>query len=374
MRAANAQLLRSGIRQLELAERAQEHARRIDQLLESQAGGVLVLDGTGQVVLMNPHARQLLDLPAIADPEFAGRLGELNLRRRDGSLLAPGEGPLQRVLTGERFSDQEVELLRGDGTTVRLAFDGSAIEGSDAAGVSLAILVLHEATPHRRADDLTADHIALISHDLRAPLNTIVGYAELVRLLVQSDAGGKAAHWMDRIGVAARQMAGMIDDLIESTRLEAGTQQLKKEPAFLRALVLNVVAQNPSPEARARVHLETADQARVWVDHARFERVITNLISNALKYSPADAPVTVRLAVRAGELVLSVTDCGAGLSPESISKLFQRFYRVDPHSRIEGIGLGLYIARLIVEAHGGRIWAESEVGKGSTFSVALPLQ
>ena len=207
----------------------------------------------------------------------------------------PAEGPLQRVLTGEAFSDLELELLRSDGTVVRLAFNGSAIEDGDAAEVSLAILVFHQVTGQRRADDFTSDHIALISHDLRAPLNTIVGYAELVRLLVKSDAGGKAADWMDRIGVAARQMAGMIDDLVESTRLESGTPQLQKEPAFLRALVLNVVAQNPSPEDRARVQFATDDDpARVWVDHRRFERVITNLLSNALKYSHPGTRVVLR--------------------------------------------------------------------------------
>lgn len=375
IRAANAQLLMSGIRQLELAEQADEHARRIDRLLESQAGGVLVLDATGQVVSISPHARQLLDLPEIDDPDFERRLRELKLRRPDGSPLPLAEGPIQRVAAGLAFSDLEFELARDDGTSVRLAFNGSAIEDSDAAGVSLAILVFYEVTARRKAEELRSDHISLIAHDLRSPLTSILGYTELVGLMIRSEAGDKAAEWTQRIGVAARQMAGMIDDLVESTRLESGSLQLRKDPAFLRALVLNVVAQNPSPEARARINVETVDDpARVWVDQKRLERVITNLISNALKYSPADAPVTVRLALGAGELVLSVADRGPGLSPETIPRLFQRFYRADPTSRVEGMGLGLYIARLIVEAHGGRIWVESELGKGSTFLVALPLQ
>jgi signal transduction histidine kinase len=374
IRSANEHLLIAGVRQLELAEQASHHARLLDDLLASQAGGVLVVDGSGNVVMLNSPARQMLGLPDAADPTIAARLRELDLQRADGCPLPADERPIERLLRGEPFSDLELSLLRPDGETKRIAFNGSAIADPDSSAPSLAILVFYEVTAKRRLDDLRSDYIALISHDLRAPLSTIFGYAELIRLMVAGDVTGRASEWMARIEQAARQMATMIDDLVESTRLESGTLQLSREPAELQAIVQGVVQELPSPVDRDRIVVEAlAEALNVSADKARFARVVVNLLSNALKYSPPVSPVTIRLRQDAGEGILSVTDRGRGLPPESISRLFQRFYRVDPDSRVEGMGLGLYIARLIVEAHGGRIWVESEPGQGSTFSVSLPL-
>jgi NtrC-family two-component system sensor histidine kinase KinB len=129
---------------------------------------------------------------------------------------------------------------------------------------------------------------------------------------------------------------------------------------------------------RVQMQSEPADGAAsfvaVYVDGERIERVLTNLITNALKYSPADTPVVVRAEQREDETVISVVDQGDGIPPEELSRLFQRFTRgrAGPKMDIGGLGLGLYIARLIVEAHGGRMWVESAVGDGSTFSFALP--
>ncbi|HET9982864.1 MAG TPA: ATP-binding protein [Longimicrobiales bacterium] len=375
IRAANEQLLLAGVRQLELAEQARRHAQQIDDLLVSLAGGVLVVDGSGQAVLANGPARQMLGLPDPADPGFAARLQQLDLRYPDGSMVPTGDRPVERVLRGERFADLDLSLRRADGEPVRFAFNGSAIEDGGSGEVTLAILVFYEVTAKRRLEDLRADYISLISHDLRSPLTAILGYAELVQVVLKGGATGEVAGWMERIQEAAQRMAAMIEDLVESTRLESGVLKLHREPADLRALTNQAMAHLPSPEDRRRIHIEApAHPLRASIDHGRFERVVTNLISNALKYSAPTAPVAVRLREREGELVLSVTDRGPGLSPKSISRLFQRFYRVEPGARIEGIGLGLYIARLIVEAHGGRIWVDSEIGKGSTFSVSLPLE
>jgi signal transduction histidine kinase len=111
----------------------------------------------------------------------------------------------------------------------------------------------------------------------------------------------------------------------------------------------------------------------VDADPARLERVFTNLVSNALKYSPSDAPVRIAASRQAGVAVVSVTDRGAGIAADDVTRLFQRFYRARLTQRAEGLGLGLYIARMLVEAHGGRIWVESVPGEGSTFSFTVPL-
>lgn len=129
-----------------------------------------------------------------------------------------------------------------------------------------------------------------------------------------------------------------------------------------------------APEGRDRMHVDIAEWVRpVPVDKQRLERAIANLVSNALKYSPTDKAVVIGVAERDGRALLSVADEGVGILPEDLPRMFQRHFRAKTAGKREGLGLGLYITRLIVEAHGGEIRVESEVGKGSTFHISLPL-
>jgi signal transduction histidine kinase len=170
-------------------------------------------------------------------------------------------------------------------------------------------------------------------------------------------------------------MEAMIQDLIESSQLESGALLLRLTPIDLSRLAAEVVAQLASAEERRRIRiLAPAPGPLVSADAARIERVLLNLLQNALKYSPADAPVELEVRQVAGEAVVGVIDHGAGIPVDELPRLFQRFSRVGEAAvGPSGFGLGLYIARLIVEAHGGRVWAESEVGTGSRIGFALPL-
>jgi NtrC-family two-component system sensor histidine kinase KinB len=167
-------------------------------------------------------------------------------------------------------------------------------------------------------------------------------------------------------------MDAMIQELLEASRLESGTVPLRTEPVELVRLVEGVIERVGAERVRVQA---LAGGTWVSVDAGKVERVLTNLVSNALKYSPPDSPVVVRVGRADDEVLVSVADRGTGIAPEELSRLFQRFARLraGPPGEAEGIGLGLYIARLIVEAHGGRIWAESDVGEGSRFTFSLPL-
>jgi signal transduction histidine kinase len=141
----------------------------------------------------------------------------------------------------------------------------------------------------------------------------------------------------------------------------------------LVAVVRQMLDQTITPDERARVTLDAIPPRPVVVEVAQIERVIVNVLTNALKFSPADRPVAVQVVQRAAEAIVSVTDQGIGIAPEDLPHLFEKAYRAPTVGQIAGNGLGLYSSRLIVEAHGGRLWAESNVGMGSTFTVALPL-
>lgn len=169
-------------------------------------------------------------------------------------------------------------------------------------------------------------------------------------------------------------MNTMIQELVESARLESGRLELHREPTDVCQLITEISQRIGTGEDRARIHVECAEEVpSVSVDRERMERTIVNLVTNALKYSPPESPVAVRLERREKEVVVSVADQGIGIPPEEQPCLFERFYRATTGRKAEGLGLGLYIARLVVEAHGGHIWVKSQVGRGSTFSFSLPV-
>jgi len=217
--------------------------------------------------------------------------------------------------------------------------------------------------------------VHLVTHDLGNCLLPLAGAGHaLVRSLEQLalDNERRAA---EVVVASATHMSAIIGDLVESVRLSAAQPKLRLALADLATVVAEVVGRVGSPADRSRVRVQgDRPGPSVLVDRDRIERVIVNLASNALKYSPPDRPVAVGVAVRDGEAVVDVVDQGVGIPSEELPRVFERSYRASTGACTDGLGLGLYIARLIVEAHGGRIWVESEIGKGSVFTFALPLK
>jgi signal transduction histidine kinase len=232
----------------------------------------------------------------------------------------------------------------------------------------------------RQLRDLTQikeEFIATASHDLKGPLTSILGYSQLLLRRLRSPQPDLTTI-AQGLGVIAQQavaMARLVDDLLDASRIQAGAFSLRRAPCELAACLDNVL-DRLGPEDRRRVELRLADVplAGEW-DQRRIEQVLTNLITNALKYSPPDRPVTVAVERGNGEIEVAVSDEGMGIPSEELPYLFQRYYRTPQAlaSGLPGTGLGLYICRGIVEAHGGRIWAESPgVGQGATFRFTLP--
>ncbi len=237
-------------------------------------------------------------------------------------------------------------------------------------------------TALKEAEQLKDDFIATAAHELRSPLTALVGYAEMLKQQITSSPSNELAEWqieaLEAIAHDSSQLVQLTNDLLDVTQLQAGKLVLQRYPADLVALVRRVATRL---QAAARHHLltveTTSSQIGVSIDFQRIEQVLTNLINNAIKYSPPGS--TIRLTVKehpeAGVAIISIRDQGIGIPAHQHAQVFTRFFRADNACilGIQGTGLGLHLCRKLIELHQGQIWFESVEGQGSTFHISLPL-
>jgi signal transduction histidine kinase len=222
------------------------------------------------------------------------------------------------------------------------------------------------------------EFLATIVHETRQPLTLIGGNLQLAERALHRDEPdiARATRNLRGANAATARLRAMIDTLVDSSRVALGGLQLRQDTNDLR-MVLDQAVRHMDEDAAGRVRVEAAADldATGWWDADRLVQVVSNLLTNAVKYDPGASPITVLLAGDATTLTLQVRDRGLGIRQEELPRLFKRYSRTSnvADAQIEGLGLGLYLCRGIVEAHGGRIWAESPgVGQGSTFTVELP--
>ena len=274
---------------------------------------------------------------------------------KDGVPEPPYVWEFQNTVTGRWFLCIDRAIAWDDGRLVRME-------------------VAVDITDRKRADQFREQYVYAISHDLRNPLGAVQGLAQfLVRKLEKAGLNGSEAQSAKGIITSAERMNSIIQDLLDSMHLEAGQFVLEKQPVDLRSCISDLLERSVNMTGDRRVNLDIPeDLPPVLADPGRLERILTNLLTNALKYSPPETEVAVR-AVNAGEEVtVSVTDLGSGIGPEDLPHIFDRFYRSERTRKLEGVGLGLHITKMLVEAHSGRIWVDSQLDKGSTFHFSLP--
>lgn len=216
--------------------------------------------------------------------------------------------------------------------------------------------------------------LAVVSHDLRTPLGTVLMSIELLSRALRGDDDRRLREGLERTGRAAHQMKRLIEDLLDAVSVKSGQLSIRREPTDPASLLTEAAASFEATARAASLRLEVEIEPatpEVPCDRARALQVLSNLIGNALKVTPAGGVVTLRAGPRGGDVLFVVSDTGPGIAPDQMPHLFERFWR-GPEAGYQGTGLGLAISKGIVEAHGGRIWAESTFGEGATFSFTLP--
>ena len=333
---------------LEEAERAAGEAQAVFYAI---ADGVLLTDPYGRVTAMN---RALEALTGWTEAEARGR-------------------PYAEVLPlATDRADGPADLVSRYGRKVPVAVSSAPI--FDARGrVVGGVDVIRDVSREREIDEVKSALISTVSHELRTPLTLIHGFAELLVLrdMPAERQRSSAVEILD----ASRRLARLIDDLLSVSRMESGRLVLDPRPLDLAVVVERILS--PFRAMAARHTLRTklpANLPVVWGDPDKVEQILTNLVGNAIKYSPGGGEVLVTVDVDGDTVQVSVRDQGIGMSPRDMGQLFEKFYRVDREEvrRAGGTGLGLYITKRLVEMHGGRLWAESWPGVGSVFRFTLP--
>lgn len=359
----------------QLLQETEQWAVELDTTIEAIADGVVIYGAQGQILRLNAAGKKIVCYPpALMARSMEERFATLHVTTAEGTPIAFIDFPPLRALRGETVHGAILAYTRPDGKR-RWASVSAAPICASTGEVFKTVVTIADITTLRELQQRQEDLLHIVSHDLRIPLTVIHGHMQLVRPLLE-DTGIDSDVWasVDAIDRSVQRMTMMIQDLVDAARLAGGQLSLNLQPVQLDCYLANLLARMKESIAIERITSDIPpDLPPVLADYDRLERILLNLLSNALKYSPPESTVLVRALRVDGEVVLSITDFGQGIPADDLPHLFERFYRVAGERRAEGIGLGLYITRLLVEAHGGHIRVESALGHGSTFSFTLPI-
>jgi two-component system phosphate regulon sensor histidine kinase PhoR len=351
--------LREKIESLE-GERA-----RVAAILDSMVEGVVAVDARGRVLLTNPASRAIFTLGR--EPLEGRPLLEV-VRQKELLDLAAA---VQDQPPGERVR-RELDL----GPPVSRILDAQAVAVSFAPHGRGTLLVLHDVTEVRRLERVKTEFVANVSHELRTPLTAIRGYLETL-LGGALDEEAHARRFLEIAHVHAERLGRLVDDLLELSNIETGRIVLVPVELTLHEMAAGILAIFERPAARKGVALvnQVPPDLRVRADRDRLAQILVNLVDNAVKYTPAGGTVTLgAVPTAAGPVEFRVADTGIGIPSTDLPRLTERFYRVDKARSRElgGTGLGLAIVKHLVQAHGGTLAIDSELGKGTTVRFALP--
>ena len=328
----------------------------LEAVLTLMADGVIITTRDERVELINPAAARIL---GVSRESAVGQ--RFVTVARDHQVVE-----VWRQCKRDRREQSDVVDMVGDRPILQVLVTPLREGGC--------LVLLQDLTKIRRLETVRRDFITNISHELRTPLAALRALVETLQ-----DGGLEdppAAHrFLGLIEVEVDELAQMVEELLELSRIESGRVPLRMVPTTVEEIVGPAVERMRPQAERAGVRLVVdlpADLPPLLADGARAARVVTNLIHNAIKFTPKKGKVTVKAAAGDGQVVVSVVDTGIGIAADDLPRIFERFYKADHARSGGGTGLGLAIARHIVEAHGGRIWAESVEGRGSSFYFALP--
>ena len=360
--------------------RDEQRARAdLEVLVNTSPVGVVVFDArTGHPVSLNREARRIVGSLCTPDRSAEELLEVITCRRADGREIALDEFPLTRqLINAETVRAEEIVLSVPDGRSVTTLVNATPIRSADGEVESM-IVTMQDLAPLEELERLRAEFLGLVSHELRSPLSAIKGSAATVLGASPALDPAEMVQFFRIIDEQADHMRGLISDLLDAGRIETGTLSVAPEPTAVADLVDQARNTFLSAGGRHTVRIDLPpDLPRVLADRRRIVQVLNNLFSNASRHAPESCPIRVA-AVREGvHVAISVADEGKGVPPDRLPNLFRKYADIADGDRVRGMGrsgLGLAICKGLVEAHGGRMWAESGgTDQGTRFSFTIPV-
>jgi PAS domain S-box-containing protein len=342
--------------------------RQTEAVVRSMAEGLIVVDDKGEVLLMNPAAEKLLNV------EKKNKIGKpLDKDLKQEQLMS-------MVSPGKSGKEKEIVLKSNDEDTKKVLRSSSAvIESKDGKTVGM-VSVLSDITKQRELEELKSKFVSNVSHELRTPL---VAIQKSLSVILSSASGPLTEPQKKFLTIAERnldRLSRLIEDVLNFSKVESGKLELKKKPSSIKRLIEDSCDSLENWAKSKFIEFEKDvpnNMPEVNIDPDRITQVLINLIGNAVKFTPQNGKIIIKAGKlpESGKLEVNVTDTGVGISKADLPKIFDRFQQSGEREStdISGTGLGLAIAKEIVKLHGGDIWAESEKGKGATFSFTLPL-
>ncbi|OGW85241.1 MAG: hypothetical protein A3C35_04735 [Omnitrophica bacterium RIFCSPHIGHO2_02_FULL_46_11] len=338
---------------------------QVSAVLENMAEGVIAVDSRKHVVMANPAAEAIF---GIRKGDAVGR-GILQVVRNQKVDQMMDQAILKQTSVAE-----EIELFHPEKKTLMANAVGVAKKERAVSG----ILVFYDITQIRKLEKLRQEFVANVSHELRTPLTSIMGFVEtLLSGAIQEP--DRAKHFLKMMEEDAQRLKRLIDGLLELSRIESREIILKQEPIDLKDEIAKVVAQFEPFLKQKKVAVENniskQETLRVTADRDRLKQVLINLLDNAIKFNREGGRIILKAERNGNQVRVSIEDTGVGIAREAIPRVFERFFRVDEARSREagGAGLGLSIVKHIIEAHGGTVSCNSELGKGSQFFFTLPI-
>ena len=339
-----------------------EDRTQLQTILSSMIEGVMAVDRQGKVMLVNDALSRMFELgiPFIGKPHFEViRDHELN-------------DFIQEVLSSKEEKRKEVSFIRPREQDIMIQ---SALVEKEGRGAVFALFVFHDITELKRLEKVRKDFVANVSHELRTPLTSIKGFVEALKDGAISDPE-QSVRFLSVISQHTDRMNQIISDLLQLSLIESKGFELKSEPFSVKELVEEVVDSLKRSAEKKSQNLEISiisGVQKVVGDRYRIGQALTNLVDNAIKYTPEKGSIRIEFRDKGEKMEIVVIDNGTGIPPQDLSRIFERFYTVDKGRSRElgGTGLGLSIVKHIVEAHGGTVQVQSQMGKGSEFSFTL---
>jgi PAS domain S-box-containing protein len=330
---------------------------------------ICTLDTQGRFIAINKAAVALLGY----EPEFL--LGKHSVDLISSSDVGKSLSYFEALRSGSNATPAcEISMVTASKTTVETIWSAHWSEAEQSF-----FCVIHDITERRQAEKLKQEVMAMITHDLRSPLTTIYHVIDFLDEMIEGKSGEKGPRYIKMARHNADRMLNLINDLLDIEKIRSGTMTIQADSLELSRCFSNCEALSAGLAEEMKVNLvfESTDLV-VHADERYIDRVLSNLVGNALKFSPAESCVKVSASVEDGVVVTRVTDEGPGIPNEQLETIFERFRQIRGTQGAKGggaggSGLGLTICKAIIELHGGKIWAESGDGKGSVFMFTLPL-